>query len=151
MSFSTKKRHALLTKYPQSHPVWVFLNEFISCQEMCIGIELLNDDYDHLWFSEIEQKQVKLSSFIYTYLAFDIELDGWLTNAPSATSSEQEIILKIPHVRNLIQECNNSAKQNNHTSVLPYIDRIINLLEMWEDCIVFRLNSIPPVQILEQD
>lgn len=74
-----------------AHPAKRFLIAFIECLENCVGQELgLGEDppIDQQWTSAVDGRTWKFSGFAYMFLAFDIALDGFLTDARHLTASE---------------------------------------------------------------
>jgi len=77
----------------------------------------------------------------YKYLSFDVELDGWLTDAPELTESERRYLSWLPVLRTLLAECEAQARVDGNQAILPLISRTRGLLDRWETCIVSRLGN----------
>jgi hypothetical protein len=139
-----RKKNRRLFLMPFTHPARRFLEEFLACLDECVGREIGTPDnapLDQAWHSEVDGKRWTFSSFAYTFLAFDIELDGWLTDAPQLTESERNVITHLPYLRTLLLECEAAAHRERNDAMLPLIDRVQHLLDLWEDCILSRTAS----------
>jgi hypothetical protein len=130
-----------LFKLPKSHPAIQFLEAFIDCRQNCIGKEIQDDTLDYKWYSQSENREILYSSFAYQYLAFDIILDGWLTNAPTITPDEQHWLNQLPHWRELMNECKIAAIKENKIKFLEMQSQVINLFDLWEKCIRYRIDK----------
>ncbi len=135
-----------LFRLPDSHPAHRFLRAFITCREQCVGREFVlpGDDHasvDQEWYSLADDRTWTFSAFAYTLLSFDVELDGWLTNAPHMTTSEAGVLDRLPYLRTLLGECEAAAVDNRNTEILAIIEQVRNLLDLWENCITTRLDG----------
>ena len=143
-----EKLNQELLSLPESHIAHRFLRAFIECRRHCIGREASNDPVDHEWFSECDGRLWSYSEFSYTFLSFDIVLDGWLTRAPTRTRNEEQWIAQLPRWRELLRECKSAAELDNNAAVLPIIAQVLGMFELWEECIVKRdtatENDYPP-------
>src|ERR1700690_1722297 len=104
----------------EAHPAKRFLTGFIECRRDCVGRELGSDKdlpIDQAWTSSLKSqawpfpserpysKDWTFSAFAYRFISFDIELDGFLSNAPHLTDSETNAARILPIYRALMHEC----------------------------------------------
>ena len=54
---------------------------------------------------QVTGRRHSFSSFAYTELAFDVQLDGWLTEAGHVTDCEKATLNNIPRLTTLMREC----------------------------------------------
>jgi len=128
-----------------THPARRFLEAFVECRRTCVGQELpypFGQDCDQEWWSSVDNRTSTFSGFAYTYLSFDVELDGWLSNAPNRTESEKSMLDGIAHMCALMDECQEAARNARNNSVVEMTDTVKDMLKLWKDCIEER-NSIP--------
>jgi hypothetical protein len=125
--------------FPPDHPARRFLEAFVECRTNCVGREL--DGVDQEWFSKLEGRPHKYSSFAYEWLSFDIELDGWLRDAPEITDSERRALERIPQAEELMAECKAAALVDKNREIVTMCDQVLRTLELWADCINRRLQS----------
>src|ERR1700674_3550137 len=74
-----------------AHPAKKFLSAFMDCRMNCSERELEIGDQtpiDQAWASASDGRVWTFSGFIYSFICFDIELDGFLQSAPDLTPSE---------------------------------------------------------------
>jgi hypothetical protein len=139
-----RKLNRPLFSLPDTHPARKFLEEFIACREFCVGKEIgtpSSPPVDQDWFSELEQKKWTLSAFAYSFLSFDVELDGWLSSAPQMTQSEIAALGTLPTLKILLSECERQAKLDENIAVLPLLARLNYLFDLWEKCILSRVKQ----------
>ena len=144
-TMSIQDQNKILFSLPSDHPARRFLEEFIDCRELCVAREVGmpdNPPIEQAWDSQIEGRRYAFSSFAYKYLAFDVVLDGWLTNAPDMTDSERDVLDMLPKVRSLLGECHAAAIKERNVAILPLLEKVKNLLDLWEQCITSRLVEI---------
>lgn len=79
-----------------------------------------------------------LSSFAYESLAFDLELDGWLQNAPVRTSSERAALAAIPLDEIRMTECRLAALAAGNEPVVRLTDIVLAMLALWRRAIESR-------------
>ena len=130
-----------LLKLPVEHPARRFLESFIECRERCVGLELpppVGIGVDQLWHSQIEGKSCTYSSFAYSYLAFDIELDGWLTNASHQTEAENAMLSAIPQIHSLAWECRDAAMADRNQPIVEATENVLEMLQLWKECLESR-------------
>jgi len=127
-------------EFPSSHPAREFLESFIACRRHCVGREL--EGIDQQWFSHSDQCLRRFSQFAYGWLAFDIELDGWLHTPRSATSSERESLQGISRMHTLMQECRMDALSDRNEAVVAMCDEVLEMLYRGRRSIEFRLAQL---------
>jgi hypothetical protein len=130
-----------LFSLPKSHPARKFLEAFIQCGKECIGREIAavpEDEIDQKWFSQIDKREWRFSEFAYTYLSFDVVLDGWLNNDVEMTASERRVLDALPRLRTLLSECETTVREEHNIALLPLIFEVRHLLDLWEFCIIVR-------------
>ena len=126
-----------LFELPQEHPARQFLEAFIECRKRCVGREA--EGIDQEWWSDTDNRMRHFSSFAYEHLAFDVVLDGWLSNSRSITDSERAALKGIPYSEALMQECRKAALADANVAVVELIDLVLNMLTLWKQCIYIRL------------
>jgi hypothetical protein len=131
--------NAPLFELDMRHPARRFLEAFIECRRYCVGKELHGVDQE--WWSPSTNRTQTFSSFAYEHLSFDIQLDGWLSDSPSATASERRVLETIPGIRSLMTECQQAAIDEGNDMVIEMVDRVLHMLELWERCIDARLQG----------
>jgi len=119
------------------HPARRFLESFVECRKKCVGREL--DGVDQQWWSTTENQIKTFSSFAYEHLAFDIELDGWLSNSTELTDSERAALNAISHIESLMLECRETAQIDNNPVVVELVDLVLYTMELWKHCIRARV------------
>jgi len=119
------------------HPARRFLEAFVDCRTECVGKEL--DGVDQEWWSDATNRTQAFSSFAYEHLSFDIELDGWLSNVPSLTESEQKVLETISGIQSLMNECRQAAINDRNDIVIELVDKVLHMLQLWKECIDVRL------------
>ncbi|RCS44027.1 hypothetical protein DTL42_18010 [Bremerella cremea] len=130
-----------LFELAETHPARQFLEAFMKCREQCVGRELpppLGDGIDQHWWSHRDLRGWTFSGFAYTYISFTIELDGWLTDAPERTKSEQGTFARIKEMEQLLDECHAAATTSGNQAVLQMIEQVTEMLALWKQCIELR-------------
>ncbi len=135
-----------LFSLPESHPAHRFLRAFITCRRDCVGREIVlpadkHDPVDQEWYSISDDRTWSFSALAYTFLSFNVELDGWLTDAPCLTEAEKGVLDKLPYLRTLLSECVAAAIGEKNTEILVMIEQVRGLLDLWETCITVRLEE----------
>ena len=125
--------------FSPEHPARRFLEAFIACRQNCVGKEL--EGTDQQWFSKTENRLRTFSSFVYEWLSFDIELDGWLRRGEGLTASEQQSLEAMPYIETLTRECREAAVAEGHITVTDMCDQLLDMLQLWKACIAFRLEQ----------
>jgi hypothetical protein len=121
-----------------------FLEAFVACRESCVGRELPlsgKEPVEQSWRSATDGKEWRFSEFTYKFLAFDVELDGWLTNAPEITTAEKGLLETLPLVRVLLNECLVAAQKSQNEEICGLVIQIQQMYELWEACIHERIAS----------
>jgi hypothetical protein len=142
------KHNAAIRGLPKEHPARRFLEAFLRCRKECVGREYPPPGIapvDQAWFSAVDQKQWSFSKFAYMVLAFDLQLDGWVSNAPALTESERQSLECLPMLRVLMAECHEAAVKQNNSPMFPLIRQVQELLDLWEECIRARAADHAPV------
>ncbi|HEX3654794.1 MAG TPA: hypothetical protein VHV55_03260 [Pirellulales bacterium] len=124
-----------------AHPAKMFLLAFVECLEDCPLRELGLDGtgpIDQSWCSTTDGKLWKFSSFVYSFLCFDILLDGFLENAPHLTASELGAAAEIPRLRALMHECAAAAERDRNEEILTLTDQVLRMLSLWDSYLEFR-------------
>jgi hypothetical protein len=138
------KNRAVLT-LDDSHPARRFVEAFIDCRMSCAGRELdLGGQVpiDQAWTSSSDGRVWTFSGFIYAFICFDIELDGFLKNARSLTESETTAARQLPLLRSMMNECAEAARQSGNTEILELTDQVREMLGLWEQYLSFRKETI---------
>ncbi len=115
-----------LFAFEPEHPARRFLEAFIACLETCLGRE--RDGIDQQWTSASDGRRHSFSSFAYTELAFDVQLDGWLTEAGHVTDCEKATLNNIPRLTTLMRECKAAAMAENNSCVVAMCDEVLEVL-----------------------
>ena len=124
--------------FSPTHPAREFLEAFVQCRKHCVGCELSGIDQE--WFSEKENRLTRFSSFAYEWLSFDVELDGWLTNAPCITEAEQRSLEAALKMEALMGECKEAAMKNQNQAVILLCNEVLGTIELWCHAINYRLS-----------
>jgi hypothetical protein len=141
----TKSLNRSVFKLDDDHPAKKFLRAFIACKENCVG---RHHDWtgevpiEQQWTSATDGRVWTFSGFAYSFLSFDIVLEGFLKNTPSLTDDERYTVKQIPLLRSLMQECAQAAQQDDNREILPLIDQVMQMLSLWEEYLRFREGMI---------
>jgi hypothetical protein len=132
---------------PQTHPARRFLEAFIACRSNCVGREIAyrgreHEAIDQTWTSATDNRLWRFSGFAYMYISFTVELDGWLTNSPTPTQYENSTLKELPRLRTLMEECREACVVANNDAVLVLTNQVIDLLDLWEECIRVRIVTL---------
>ena len=128
-----------------AHPAKRFLSAFMECRANCSQRELGCDGerpIEQTWVSEIDGKSWTFSGFIYTFICFDIELDGFLDSAGCLTASEANAAKELPPLRSLMNECSHAAQQSGNQEILVLADPVLDMLGLWEQYLSYRRQMI---------
>jgi hypothetical protein len=134
------KNRAVLT-LDDSHPAKRFVEAFIDCRMSCAGRELdLGGQVpiDQAWKSATDGRAWTFSGFIYSFICFDIELDGFLQNVSNLTPSEVAASKELPRLRTMINECEEAARQSGNSAILELTGQVLELLGLWEEYLSYR-------------
>jgi hypothetical protein len=138
------KNLAVLT-LDDSHPAKRFVEAFIDCRMSCAGRELdLGGQVpiDQAWTSASDGRVWTFSGFVYGFICFDIELDGFLQSAPTLTPSEVGAVRKLPVLRSMMNECAEAARQSGNSEILELTNQVLEMLGLWEEYLDFRKKMI---------
>jgi len=127
------------------HPAKKFLTAFIRCRRNCVGRHHTFDgqeSIDQEWISSTDRKTWRFSEFAYKVLAFDVELDGYINDAPTLTESELQVLQQLPRLRCLMHECADAATRDGNTKIVELTQQVLELLDRWEECTRARERSI---------
>jgi hypothetical protein len=138
------KNRAVLT-LDDSHPAKRFVEAFIDCRMSCAGRELdLGGQVpiDQAWTSASDGRVWTFSGFIYAFICFDIELDGFLHDVPYLTPSEIAAARELPRLRSMMNECAEAGRQSGNSEILELTDQVLEMLSLWEQYLSFREKMI---------
>jgi hypothetical protein len=136
--------HAVL-ELDDAHPAKRFLRAFMECRANCSQRELGCDGeppIEQTWVSQIDGKQWTFSGFIYAFICFDIELDGFLESAVCLTASEANAAKELPSLRSMMNECAHAARQTGNGEILALTDQVLDMLGLWEQYLSYRRQMI---------
>jgi hypothetical protein len=128
-----------------AHPAKKFLTAFMDCRMNCSERELEIGDQtpiDQAWKSASDGRVWTFSGFIYSFICFDIELDGFLQSAPNLTPSEIAEIREVPRLRSMMYDCAAAARQSGNDEILELTDQVLEMLDLWEAYLNFRKAAI---------
>jgi hypothetical protein len=126
-------------EFAPDHPARRFLEAFVRCRQDCVGREMGGVDQE--WLSETSGRDYSFSSFAYEYLSFDVELDGWLQNAPDLTDSEKAMLAGIAQIEELMAECTTVAIAESNSEVVTMCEQVVRMCRLWNECIDSRLRA----------
>lgn len=132
-----------------SHPAKKFLSAFMDCRMNCSERELEIGDQmpiDQAWTSAMDGRAWTFSGFIYGFICFDIELDGYLQNATNLTPSEIAAIRELPRLRSMMHECAEAARQCGNSDILELTDQVLEMLRLWVGYLEYRKEMISRAQ-----
>jgi hypothetical protein len=138
------KNRAVLTLH-DSHPARRFVEAFIDCRMSCAGRELdLGGEppIDQEWMSEADCRAWTFSGFVYAFICFDIELDGFLQNAQALTPSEVSASEELPKLRAMMHECAEAARRSGNTAILELTDLVLEMFGLWEKYLNYRKEMV---------
>ena len=128
-----------------AHPAKNFLSAFIDCRMNCSERELEIGDQspiDQAWTSASDGRAWTFSGFIYSFICFDIELDGFLQSARNLTPSEIAASRELPRHRSMMNECAEAARQSENHEILELTDQVLEMLGLWEQYLSYREEMI---------
>ncbi|WP_425614315.1 hypothetical protein NA78x_004182 [Anatilimnocola sp. NA78] len=123
-----------------SHPARRFLEAFVTCRKLCVGREL--EGIDQRWQSTVDGRERKFSSYAYEALAFDVILDGWLTDAKGITDSEQVTLNALPAHEQRMRECREAAILGVNTPVVQFTNVVLEMFALWRHAIEYRIGNL---------
>jgi hypothetical protein len=124
-----------------AHPARRFLIAFIDCRENCVGRHHGFDGrlpVDQAWKSASDGKTWTFSEFAYKFLSFDIELDGFLQNAPYPTESETDAVRELPRLKSLMDECARAARHDGNHEILELTEQVLEMFSLYHEYLAFR-------------
>ncbi|MGE0610481.1 MAG: TPM domain-containing protein [Pirellulales bacterium] len=122
-----------------SHPARRFLNAFLECRANCVGQELKGPEWDQEWFSRMDGRKWAFSGLMYEAVSLDVELDGWLNDSPIITAAERDTLQIIPHVSQLLNECEAACLEADNDRVPSMIGKVRGMFALWQEAILDRL------------
>jgi hypothetical protein len=128
-----------------AHPAKKFLSAFLDCRMNCSERELDIGDQtpiDQAWTSASDGRVWTFAGFIYSFICFDIELDGFLQSASDLTASEIAASRELPRLRMMMNECAEAARQSGNSEILELTDQVLEMLSLWEQYLSFREKMI---------
>ncbi len=133
----------ILAKYESSHPAVRALEAHAEACEACLGKEIhwpgKESAVDHKWFSRTRLKEQSFSALAYEFISYDLILDGWLEMRPEPTEWEYNYLTEDePLLRALLDECEETAADDNNTKILPLIEKARNYMDTFKDAILYR-------------
>lgn len=139
--------YSLLRELSADHPAVRALQVHAEARDMCVGKEI---DWpqdgivgiDQVWWSDIDFKEKRFSSFAYQFISYDLYLDGWVEAAPEATEYELHFLDELPQLRQLLKECENAARSEKNDVMLPLIAKAGEFFDAFEAAIKFRFEQI---------
>ena len=140
-----EKLNRPILKLNDSHPAKKFLSAFIDCRTDCAGRELGfagRVPIEQEWKSATDGRVWTFSGFIYAFICFDIELDGFLQNAGNLTPSEIAAARELPRLRSMMNECAEAARQSGNGEILELTDQVLEMLSLWKEYLSFRKDMI---------
>lgn len=132
-----RQLNEIVFTWSRTHPARRFLEEFIKFRKSVIR-EKLSPEIDQEFVTR-EGANTSFKAFLFTWLSFDIVLDGWLTNAPSVTHDEQRQLAALPEMRDQLLLCQEAAIRDGNSEMIRQLDRAFALLILWENCITSRV------------
>ena len=139
--------NAPLLKLPVDHPAHIALIIHAECANHCVGREIPWPDspdkpIDHTWYSAMDQRIWTFSGFAYSFISFDLVLDGWINGQTHLQPFEQSFLEELPRLRGLLAECECSAKADSNTGVLPLIKKTNEFFFAFERSIIARVGQV---------
>ena len=142
------RNYPLLSKYSASHPAVRVLQVQAEARDVCVGKEiewpaLGNRAVDQEWFSVVDKRTWRFSSFAYCFISFDFENFGWLEAEKSGLQPfEFEFLHELPRLRELLDECEFAATTDENSDVLPLIAKAREFFDAFEESIFARLGPV---------
>lgn len=135
-----------LLDLPDSHPARIALKAHLEARIECVGREIpwpdmIEEPIEQTWFSQIDQRKWTFSGFAYSFISFDLVLDGWLRRAKSTYPFEAEFIEELPRLRGLLAECEQAAREAGNRRVIPLIEKTRRFFDAYEESIRARVGD----------
>jgi hypothetical protein len=134
-----------LFELPATHPAVHALITHARCREQCVGHEIAwpgkeSEAFDQEWYSEIDGRVLRFSSFAYQYISYDLVLDGWIERSPTLTGSECGILGHAARLRALMDECELAAKTDQNHQVLQRVPIVREWIDALESAVLHRVD-----------
>jgi hypothetical protein len=135
--------YTFLRELPVNHPAVRALQIHAEASDICVGKEIDWPNIgivgtDQVWFSDVDFKEWRFSGFAYQFISYDLILDGWIESAPEATEAELGFIEEAPKMRMLLDECEQAAREEKNSAILPLVEKTREFVNALEEAIVFR-------------
>jgi hypothetical protein len=117
-------------------------------RDVCVGKQiewpqLGNRAVDQEWFSVIDQRTRKFSSFAYVFISFDLVLDGWFNEPHDPLGPfEADFLHELPRLRGLLDECEFAASSDANEEIRPLISKAREFFDAFETSILARVGSV---------
>lgn len=139
--------YSLLRELPPDHPAIRALQVHAEARDICVGKEIDWPQHgivgvDQSWFSSIDSKEWRFSSFAYAYISYDLYLDGWVESAPEATEAELGFLEDVPTMRTLLGEFEQAARAEKNANILPMLSKAREFVDALRGAIVYRLDRL---------
>ena len=133
-----RRLNKLIFSWDEEHPARRFLEAFVECRKRLVGLDSESDLVDQRFVTP-DGQLTSFNTFVYEFLCFDVVLDGWLGNLPVITASESRQLAALPTMRAMMKCCQNAALRDGNSAILPHVERVFILLDLWEECIRARI------------
>ncbi len=139
--------YSLLRELPVDHPAVKALQIHAEACDICVGKEIDWPDkgivgVDQVWWSDLDFREKRFSSFAYQHISYDLFLDGWVESAPEPTEAELGVLEDVPTMRSLLEECERAARDERNTAMLPLISKAKEFVDAIESAILYRFESL---------
>lgn len=139
--------YPLLGKLPTEHPAVRALQAHAEADEVCVGKEINWPNLgikgvDQAWFSTLNHRETRFSSFAYQYISYDLFLDGWVESVDGATQSELSFLNEVPQLKILLHECEGAARAEQNLDILPLVAKARQFLDALEHAILYRFETV---------
>lgn len=140
--------YPILNRFHADHPTVRALLVQAEARDICVGKEiewpqLGNRVIDQEWFSAIDQRMWKFSSFAYCFISFDLVLDGWFNEPHDPLGPfEADFLHELPRLRELLDECEVAADADANIEVLPLISKARDFFDAFEAAIQSRVGRV---------
>ncbi len=143
MSHRVHRLNRPLFDLAPTHPAAYALISHANCREQCVGHEIAwpgkeSEAFDQEWYSDIEKRVLRFSTFAYEFISYDLVLDGWIERSPGLTESESRILEDAPRLRTLMDECERAARTDENPQVLQRIPIVREWIAALENAVLYR-------------
>lgn len=143
--------YSLLRELPADHPAVRALQVHAEAYDVCARAGICGEfqagtGIDQTWFSDVDLREHRFSSFAHDEICYDLFLDGWVESAPEATEAEMGFLADAPKMRVLLHECEEAANSENNTTILPLLAKANEYVDALEQAIVFRLKGLEEIR-----